>query len=109
MFIILFYFTVIYSLPFAVIFSTQKGKRQGPATFCLYCHGQVLYTEDACYTPERSKTLCFKSDVVAHTPAPSPPPIPAPDQTGPRNGMVAPQKCGDAFALPSLVTSHDPQ
>lgn len=106
MFIILFYFIVVYILPFTVLLSTLKGKSQGPTTCCLYCHGQVLYTEDACYTPERSKTLRFKSDVVAHTPAPSPPPIPAPDQIGPRNGMAAPQKCGDVFALPSLVTSQ---
>lgn len=109
MFIILFYFTIIYILLFSVLLSTLKGKHQGPATFYLYCHGQVLDMEDACYTPERSKTLCFKSDVVAHTPAPSPPPMPAQDQIGPWDGMAAPQKCADAFALPSLVTSHDPQ
>lgn len=55
MFIILFYFTIIYILLFSVLLSTLKGKHQGPATFCLNYHGQVLDTEDACYMPERSK------------------------------------------------------
>lgn len=60
-----YYFICYYLYP-SICSSTFNAERPvSRSCHLLSLLPQVLYMDDACYTPERSKTSCFKSDVVA--------------------------------------------